>query len=146
MSQEEKEIKVNGDEKPRTIEEVARYIAKRLDEELDKIKEYRNTNGSVVGNLAEIWVGFYFDSMDEKRDLDESVEDFLKRINEEDMKEIRGEINTEWFSVYFTPKICEGIHCFVGMRAVIKFNKSIDEITYKELDRIVNVIKDVYLL
>jgi len=146
MSQQEIENKINVNESPKSLEEIAKYIAKKLDEELDKIKEYRHTNGSVIENLAEIWVGFYKDSMDDGREFDESIEDFLKRINEEDMKNIRGEINTDEFSIYFTPKICEGIHCMVGMRAVIKFNKSLSEVTYQKLDKLVNLIKDVYLL
>jgi len=144
MSQEE--IKVYGAENPKSLEDIARYIATKLVDNLAKEHHYVSAKASVFKDNIEILAGFYINSVEEHAEFDEEYTEALERINREDTINVRGELTTEKFNVLFMPKPCEGEHCIVGLRIVIRLNKSLNEITYWDVENIANLIKDVCLL
>jgi hypothetical protein len=145
MSRQE-EIGVEGGRNPRTLEEIAKYVAEKLKEELAKERHFSDVKYSVFKDNIEIVAGAYFGNIEYEAGDEEDYDNLLEQINDENMNEVRGKITTEKFTVYFMPQNCQGESCIAGIRVVIKIKKGLDDVLYWDLDNVVNLIKAVYLL
>jgi len=137
-------LEVKGDENPKTLEDIAKYIATKLRQGLAREMRASDVKYSVFRDIVEIIAGEYFDEIKAEDGVD--YNNILGQIDDENVNWTIGKISTEKYDVFFMPQNCQGEHCIAGLRTVIRLRKSLDEITFWDLNDLVNVIKAVYML
>jgi len=118
------------------IKEIAEYLTEKLREQIRTDLKH-----SIFYDEIELQIGMFIG------EIGGEDEEYLKRLKEINMnvKNVRGKISTEGFTVYFSPAYCHGDHCIAGLRVVIDIKKP-DVFSERDAEFIVNLIKTLKML